>query len=265
MIDYHGRQFFTGNNPPESKTLAVVRYSTRLNRSAIESVLNDANRLPPEKEFDSSWIYDQESLSSCNGVAAAKSLERAIVRSGQSEKVKLSAEFVYAGVNGGVDQGSHLNDGAKFLVETGAAKWQPRHRGKYRKRDFQSSDYDTAKNHKAFEIYGVDTEIELAEGLALGFVAIVAVHAGNDFMRLDADKVPGVVNGPGNHAVLIENCKIEEGRILFLMANSWGVNWGHEGKAWLTWKHLEQPAKYHWFYLIRCPEVKTEIPNLQRS
>jgi hypothetical protein len=109
------------------------------------------------------------------------------------------------------------------------------------------------KRNKAHECYRVETEDELASGLAAGFCGVVAVHATNSYGRLDGRGVSPPASGVGNHAVLVHDVRLSpSGGYEFESANSWGLKWGNRGHNWLTWaSHLQSTIKYHAFYLIR--------------
>jgi len=61
--------------------------------------------------------------------------------------------------------------------------------------------------------------------------------------------------------------KIINGELCFDHANSWGLNYGDQGRAYLTWdKHLKQPNQYHYFYLITATRTTNtdDIPEPQK-
>ena len=258
--------FHTGMLLPESKRTKVSLFpKVEATKQEIESVLSDPNRATARELFPAEWIYNQGNIGSCNGCAAAKALERARFKAGMP-RVVLSGEYLYSRINDSRDIGSMLDDGMEWLSKYGVAPWKQRHAQKYRERDFSAEDVRDADRYKGIECYGVDSEMELASGLALGFTAVVAVHATNAFMRLDSKGVVSRSQGPGNHAVIVDDCKIINGELHFDMANSWGTNYGDNGRGWLTWKdHLSQPNTNHYFYLIRATSHDSEdnVPELK--
>ena len=267
-IEYKGKVFRTGNLLPAQKTCSVKSFPyPMMSRNKIRETLNDLGRFPRREQFGREWIYDQGSIGSCNGCAAAKALERARVLAGMPQVI-LSGEFVYAGINGGRDVGSMLDDGMKFISENGVAPWRNFHQEKYQESDFRAEDFRDAKRYKAFECYGVDTEDELATALALGFVAVIAVHANNDFMEMDRNGIAGGNNGVGNHAVGVDDAKIIDGEFVMDMFNSWGTQYCENGRAYLTWdRHLRQTSKNHYFYVIRATSSDTQddVPEIKKS
>ena len=267
VFDYKGREYHTGMLPAKEKLCSVARFPVqKFERSAIQGLIEDPNRFKARDQFGPSFIINQGSLGSCNGWAAATALMRARVRAGLAN-VQLSGNFLYSRINDDRDQGSHLDDGMEWIRDHGIAPWNPKHAGKYKSSSFSPEDLAAMGRFKAFEVYGVDDELELATGLALGFIAVLAVHVTRDFMKLDRSGIVKESNGPGNHAVVCDDGRISSGGLLFDFANSWGVNgYGADGRGLLTWsKHLSGPNKNHYFYLVRATthDPQDSIPDLK--
>ena len=217
----------------------------------IARITTYPNRTPSRERFGRDWIYNQGNIGSCNGCAGAKALERARVMRGL-ERVKLSGEGLYAAINGGRDVGSMLDDGMHFMVDSGVPLESDVPAREYRKSRIKPEAYQRASRFKALEPYRVDTESQLASGLALGFVGVVAVHATQRFSQLDGDGVVASTDGPGNHAVGVDDVRVHDGELQFDMFNSWGTGYGQDGRGWLSWlRHFRTTHKYHAFYLIR--------------
>lgn len=206
------------------------------------------------------YIKDQKSHGSCNGQAAAGATERARVRRGQKH-VKLSGTSMYSLINDGQDNGSALEDGmAKldvgFLTED-ECKWN----------DIYKDPRGTDPRRKLYrasseECYQCDTELELATGLVCDFDAVVAVHAGNNFMRLDSRGIAGSDRGGGNHAVGVDDIEFIGNTATYDMYNSWNLTYGEDGRARLTWnQHLAGTVNNHRFYLIRSTYDNPEEEN----
>jgi len=266
IIDSNGLTYHTGMLLPVEKTTRVSMYpKVSFDRNTVEGLINDKDRVKSRDLFGDDWVYNQGNIGSCNGCAGAKALERSRVKSGM-DHVVLSGEYLYSRINDSRDIGSMLDDGMEWLSKNGVAPFKSRHSQKYRERDFTAEDVRDAARYKGIECYGVDTELELATGLALGFVGVVAVHATNAFMNLDNQGRVQRSQGPGNHAVLVDDVRIIDGELCFDMANSWGLSYGDKGRGYLTWKnHLSQPNSNHYFYLIRATSTDSEdgTPELQ--
>lgn len=268
VIDYGGNLYHTGNLKPQVKARSFS-WSEKLlgmSKSEVESIIQDPQRRNVNDLFGPEWIYNQGSIGSCNGCAGAKALQRQRFLAGQPD-LDLSGEYLYSRINGSRDVGSMLDDGMVELRDNGVAPWKPRHAQKFRERDFTAEDMRDSTRFKGVECFGVDTEFELAAGVATGFTAVVAVHADNGFMRLDTNGIAGGGRGPGNHAVGVDDVKIVNGELVFRMFNSWGTNYGDNGYAGLTWKrHFATTNQYHYFYLIRAVNDDTEdnVPELSK-
>lgn len=214
------------------------------------------------KKYDESWIKNQNDKGSCNGFAAASALSRARVARGLS-RVDLSGAYLYSLINGGQDRGSMLDDGMKAVQERGVAteatvQWSQIYPSLY---DRAKADAEAAK-YKGFECYQTRSKESLFTGLAMGFVGVVAVHAGNNFMRADAATgIVGADGGPGNHAVLVDGLAFEGGQLVATGANSWGLGYGVRGRMNLVWeRHLTQPNQYHAYYLYRSTGDGGDVP-----
>jgi hypothetical protein len=99
----------------------------------------------------------------------------------------------------------------------------------------------------------VDTFEEAATGLILGYQLIVAVHVdrGGAYESLDGDGVSRGGNGPGNHAVGVDDLRLRsDGTVEFDQYGSWG---DHAARLWLRWdQHLQQSVRNHRFWLLRA-------------
>lgn len=252
-----GARYYTGLLIPEARPLTYVSLADSVDLWADEQIrdvisdnarLGPNARLDPRKEF-ADWLKNQGRRGSCNGYAGVAALERAIYKR-TGKRVILSGEFLYAAINGGRDQGSMLDDGMARLVEgvceQSLVPYEEYLWSRISEKAKQSATF------KAFEPYRVDTEQELAHGLAAGYPGVVAVHVGGGYNQLDSEGVRGASNGPGNHAVCVDDVIYKGGEYRFNEAGSWGLNNGQKGYAYLTWKrHLQSTVKYHAFYLIR--------------
>jgi hypothetical protein len=204
--------------------------------------------------FDESWIGNQRDKGSCNGWAGAKVLQRARVRRGLP-RVNLSGAYLYSLINGGRDNGSMLDDGMAAIQSRGVATeetvpWDRIYPSQY---DRAKADAEAVK-YKGFECYAVRTRAALFSALALGFDCVVAVHADNGFMQVDADAVAGGGNGPGNHAVGADGIywSPRRNRPVADGYNSWSLTYGVRGRMGLDWNaHFAPTTQYHQFFACR--------------
>jgi len=225
-----------------------------LTRDQIRQIVTHPDRTPARQRFPAAqWIRNQGRRGSCQGYATAWALARVRVMAGLPF-VPLSGEFVYAQTNGGTDSGSPLIAGMKKIQEVGTCREDLVKHESYLWRDMSQAARDDAKNYRGFECFRVDDESELATGLALGFIAVVCVHASGNYRRLDARGVRGASRGRGNHAVGAQDVRLSpDGEFEFDEVGSWGRSNGQDGYAWLRWEdHLEVCNQYHANYLIRA-------------
>jgi hypothetical protein len=206
-----------------------------------------------KKLFPTDWIQDQRDKGSCNGFAGASALSRARVRRGLS-RVDLSGAYLYSLINWGRDTGSLLNDGMAAMQTRGIAtaetvKWDQIYPRLY---DQSKADAEAAL-YRAFECYAVKTIQGLWTALAAGWDCVVAVHAGNAFMRVGTDDVVGVDAGPGYHAVMADGLYYSSrlGQLVACGVNSWGTRYGVGGRMGLTESHFRQTLQHHAFYAVR--------------
>jgi hypothetical protein len=254
-----GTGLWVDDERPSSLPSLSSVLTQRLDQQDIREILDNPARLPARQRFPSrQWIRNQGSRGSCNGYACAWALARARVSLGQPF-VGLSGEFVYAAINGGRDRGSRLEPGMKWLQENGAAPEDMVPHLEYLWNRVSAEAKAAARRFKAFECYAAPTERDLASGLALGFVGVVAVHFNGAMQRLDSNGVAGRSNGVGNHSVGVDDLRWRAGRFEFDYFNSHGLRYGDQGKAWLTWEdHFVQTTRYHQFFLIRASTDDTE-------
>lgn len=270
-FELDGEQFGTGLWIPDQKpdTLVPLRsmLTTRVDRKDIEEILANRRRKSARDIFPRrKWIRSQGSRGSCNGYACAWALARARKLRGLPT-VWLSGEFVYAGINGGQDRGSMLDDGKDFLGRVGCASEDMVEHLEYRWNRISSEAKAAAARFKGFELAAVRDEDELAAGIALGYVAVVAVHFGNRMQQLDRNGVAGWHRGPGNHSVGVDDLRIRGGRYEFDYFNSHGLRYGDQGKAWLQWeRHFAGTIRYHEFFLVRAalddPHDDQKLPTI---
>lgn len=258
-VDVDGNRFGTGlwiPHQPEAylhpMASAVASAGVR-DQKDIEAILANPNRTPAEKLFPpDKWTRSQGQVGSCAGYAGAWALARARVRSGM-EPVFLSGESLYSQSNRGRDMGSALEANIKAMVSTGVAPEGLNQAGKFYT---ESTLPEAAKRERhrfrAFEFHHVRSDFELAAASALGFITGVAIHVGGAWRRLNGDVLIGN-SGPGNHAVLVDDVRIRNGRYEHRMVNSHGLNWGQKGVAWTTWQaHYASTVRNHMFYAIRA-------------
>lgn len=205
--------------------------------------------------FTPDWMQNQRSWGSCNACAESYVQRKGQFLRGRHDTPMLNWEFAYAQINGGRDNGSLLKDSMAEALSTGLPILDPAANGQGRgyiyKKHYTQADYDAAKLNKGTIALAVNDELTLATAVLAGFPAVVAVHAGNSFMKMTGEGIAGVDRGAGNHAVHVDDVEYSGGRFLFDHQGSWGTNVHDAGRAYLTWDgHFAQTIKYHQFWIL---------------
>lgn len=255
FYEYDGQAFALGCQVPSVRPTTFPAYADSqpmFTRKQLEEIYGDPKRTKARVLFDAQqYIRSQGGRGSCNGYAGAKTLEKTRVKRGLKH-VPLSGEGLYAQINRGQDHGSMLDDGMKALCDNGVPPEDLVPHEEYLWGRISAEAKAACVRFKAFECYRADSEDELVSGLAAGFLGVIAVHVANGFSRLDSDGRVTPTDGPGNHAVGVDDFRPFQGQWEFDMVNSWGLQYGQQGRGWVSWqRHLRTTSRYHAFYLIR--------------
>ncbi len=222
----------------------------------IKAALQDPNRKCGRKRWGKECIRNQNSASSCNGWAGATPLSKARVIRG-FDWISLSGSYVYAWINGNRDAGSTLVDGMRALQKYGAppeslVPWNLI----YRSQMPANADAE-AQKHKGLLCLPVESKEGMDTALAMGAPVIVCVQAGRGFETLNSNGVAGVDGGSGNHAIHADDARVNAlGEIEYDCPNQWGLGYGDNGRAWLSWRSFERPFQIHTFYAVFSTEEK---------
>lgn len=253
VVKADGAEFCTGLLLPENLTSAFPSYASAGPMLSLDKIKEIASTNPKGGRilFGKKWIKYQRNYGSCQGFASALASSRARVRRGLAP-VFLSGAYAYSLVNGGVDRGSTLENGMKACQQGYATEetvpWDKVYRTRY---NTNKAD-EEAKRFKAFEVYFASSELELFSGLACGFDAVVAVHAGRNFMKVNSEGIAGRDRGPGNHAVGADGLYLVGDTLVADGFNSWDITYGEEGRMGMTWEdHFDMVSGNHLFYLLR--------------
>jgi hypothetical protein len=227
--------------------------------------------------YGSRWVIRQR-RNNCADASATRALAKAVYDSRGGKFVGLSPAYVYSLVNDGRDQGAMLyrvmdviqTVGACLETTVGPDVWHP---SQYDQRAAKTE----AARFKALECYAIRprdfaTEDDLWRGLftalCRGFKVCVAIQAGRNFDRIDGEGICGVDDGRGNHAVHADGIAMtNDGDIVATSENTWGVQWGRQGRMLLTTEHFEQTIGVHEFYAIRSvqPDPLDGRPKVRKQ
>ena len=258
IIDENGEERRCGSlSNPDNFVCAFPTFEATFevwNDQQIKRVITDQNRVPARKVFGPEWIQNQKSHGSCNGFAESGAYSKARFRRGITDKKLFSGAFAYGLMNNGRDNGSALKDGLLNLQKHGIAEEEYAAWDDIYPSQWKAGARENAAKHKGLVCYAAGTIQGLRTGLAQGFTAIVAVHAGGSFQRLNAQGIAGVDSGGGNHSVHCDDLCVVGGTEVFDMANSWGTGYGTAGRAYLTKDTFRGTFQNHTFYLIGSTE-----------
>ncbi len=222
----------------------------------IKAALQDPNRKCGRKRWGKECIRNQGGHGSCNGWAGATGLSKARAIRG-FDWISLSGSYVYSWINGNRDAGSALVDGMQELGARGAppedlVPWNLI----YRSQMPPNADAEAAK-HKGLLCLPVESKEGMDTAVAMGAPVIVCVQAGRGFETLDSNGVAGIDYGSGNHAIHVDDARINaRGDLEYDSANQWGLGYGDNGRAWQSWKAFERPFQIHTFYAVFSTEEK---------
>lgn len=260
-----GEIYGLGCNLPDSFPVAASA-ADRLGKvytlDEIRATLSGKKSLYNRREvIPVDFLSNQRSTSACNGHATSGALGESIyVLTGEMNV--LSGADSYARMNGNRDNGSTLADGMKVVTQgialASSVPWSM---------IYESSIPASAKAERArfkgLEPFAADTEEEFASGLVDGRIGVVAVHVAGNYDRMDGDGVCLGGNGPGNHAVRVNDIRmLSDGTLVYPSPGSWGVTWGDGGHTSFTWaRHFRDSVKYHRFWLLRGATEDPLSPN----
>ena len=226
-----------------------------------------AIELPTKVDLRSnlSPVEDQENIGSCVANAVVGSMEYLELKKTQKRFLcfkqyrDLSRLFVYynARRNDGCieeDCGTTIRSAIKMLAEYGVCDervW-PYDTRKWAERPPDKA-YDLAEKREVRDYYRASEPHEIMQALALGFPVPFGAMIFEGFQRTDRS---GDVELPdtgeqclGGHAMLIVGYNKNERH--FIVRNSWGTRWGHNGYCYFPFDYIECPTLAADFWVIR--------------
>ncbi len=176
----------------------------------------------------------------CVGHGGDTMFELGWMQSGQDLPTDgFSPTFLYAQLNGGVDQGAMIGDLIGALTGVGQVTADDFPESKYLFRDgIPPALKAEAAKYQADEMYAFSTWAELGTALSRGFGVADSVMVGRTFMNIDANGVVGVDRGPGNHCVCAGGLRKLSGGWQAHHQNSWGATFGQSGRFYTTQDHV---------------------------
>jgi hypothetical protein len=226
-----GTVTFLGNHVPSQRTLRIMRALPDIPDSELREF-----DLRTSKHFTIK-VKNQSNTGSCNGHAAATSLEIANFFAG-AQYTPLSPFFIYAILCNGYDQGSIIADALKLLKETGTCPELLVPHGTINPRKLSTEAKAAAKRFRIEIGYEINSHRDLVVATHLRLPSNFSLPVNSGFDNLDADGVPGNRAGIHNHAVCggLGLKKTQKHGWVVLAQNSWGTNWGDKGFFWAAEK-----------------------------
>lgn len=217
----------------------------------IQDILTDPRRTPRRLIFDTHWIIegDQGQHGSCNGYAGASVLSKTRYLRGIQDGIVLSGSYVYSWINNNQDNGSALDRGMAELMAHGAPPSKMCPNTMIYRNQTQQFDAEAIK-HLGLACYALTSKQGFRSAVALGYLCVVAMQVGNDFMNYKGKGTAPVIKGPGNHAMHVDDAEIIGGVENYDLVNNWNMTWGDLGRGLVTWDAFVTPFTVHQFYVI---------------
>lgn len=223
----------------------------------IIKLAKNPDKTPSEVMFGDEWMQNQNSHGSCAGYGGSGGFGKTRFKRGIRDKKRFSGAFLYSLVNGGRDNGSIPEDVLRKMLEVGVCLEETVPWDQIYPRQQSSNAKAEAALYKGLDGYVAKSIEGLYTGMARGLIAMIVVHAGRNFQRLNDKGVAGVDSGSGNHAIHADELVFEGGDLFMKGVNSWGLQYGQRGRAKLHRSSIEQPWRNHRMYLLGSTIEKT--------
>jgi hypothetical protein len=246
IFDHKPRFLGVKYNP--TKTISAKLFNNFLRASNIPLI-----ELFPVKTHSNIGILDQGDRSDCVGHGFVTMLMKTRDSAGL-DYYPLSPTFIYNQINNNEDNGSDPNDASWALQRYGTCLLTscPEHFSLDRK-DISDEAYQEATRFivPPSSIYALNTFEQLCSAFILGFKAGFTINVGNTF-ELNNDEVITYTPGDGNHWVAVgeqlKQIKTQSGYEWALeFDNSWSSEWGNQGKAFITSRHIDNQSSVRMF------------------
>lgn len=192
---------------------------------------------------------NQFSTNACNGWLDANTFTLARWFGGNRDGVVFSGAYNYSLVNNGRDAGSSLQAGFKTTTANGFVPVDICPWNKIYRKDTQQFDSIAAQN-KAVDPFPARTMAGFRTGMAQGFLGGSAIQVGPNLERKTSNGIAPVDRGPGNHAVVVLQSRLLNGKLVYDIYLDWGAQHGHDGFLTLTEDHFAETFPNHLFWLM---------------
>ncbi len=261
-------------------------------KNSVKAMLSEAGAARPAKGLPASadlrqWcspVEDQGDIGSCTAHAAVGMLEY-FERRAFGKHIDASRLFLYKVtrniLNWTGDTGAFLRSTMGALVLLGVP---PEEYWPYLTADFEKEPsafcYAFAQNYQAISYYrldpiGISRDVLLRQiktNLMAGLPAMFGFTVFSSILQAEKNgMIPFPTNGEkivGGHAVAVfgydDQMKIKnanpgavETKGALLIRNSWGVEWGQEGYAWLPYDYILKGLAEDWWSLLKNEWIDT--------
>ena len=220
--------------------------------------------------FESRWtevpILDQDGQGACTAYAHATAAMLVRSRAGSTFQM-LSANFLYTLINGGFDGGSNAGDAIQAMTTTGIALASVVSGRPIRPKGVSSAAMASAARFRLRDSLRLTTIEEVWTCLAFRWPVTIDVQAGNAY-NTDSHGTLAYLGNRNNHEQVLSGEGIRigpDGKLQFLLRNSWNVTWGQNGFAWATEQHvLSSQMLFCPRWMIEDPQDPDVIPGLPK-
>jgi hypothetical protein len=203
--------------------------------------------LPPSATLEAFFpkARSQGVRGSCTAFAAAYSksyrINLAKSHQGDSDRFLQSPAYIYSALtNGKCDSGTYIHEALQFLRKRGSVDWN-----EFPYSENSCPDWRAVlrlASHNSYTAFRLSSNtakslIQIKSAIADGNPVIVSIFACGEFNRPQAGKVIRKLIDEGKcgpHAVLAVG--YDDANQALRIFNSWGSDWGDDGKIWMDYK-----------------------------
>jgi hypothetical protein len=206
-------------------------------------------------------ILNQGQHGSCVGHGSCSAMEQAWMRKGGTPR-QFSANYLYSLVNGGSDNGAVVGDAADALQKTGICldATVPEAANKIFTNQMPAGASTEAGRFRAGTIYRITSWEELGTAVQLRLPCATGIDCGQAFSPGADGVMPSQRGSGGGHCINARyGLKNIGGKWYILHQNSWGADWGWNGRMWLDQSYYDGGMGDH--YVIAGPLEDPQDPD----